>query len=196
MTTTLRPTGTARLVVGLPQAGDEIDGVFQAIRLLVFDAQVIDATEPHTEEDGVVVAAQFAEREIAAKALVVAHIDTAYGKDVVDLFLRETVDRLVGGDAVFVQPTGLAPCLEDDDIMAVHGQPVRAGEPRGTCTDDRDALAGRWRAFVEMHVVGDGGIRGEALQQADPHRLALGGFAHAGLFAERFGGADAGAHAT
>ena len=39
-------------------------------------------------------------------------------------------------------------------------------------------------------------VGGKALQAADLDRLALGGLAHAGLFAQGFGGADAGADAA
>ena len=64
-------------------------------------------------------------------------------EDEVHLALGEIVDRLVGGDAVFVEPAGLAARVEDDDVVAVHGEPVRAGEAGRPGADHGDAPAGR-----------------------------------------------------
>ena len=69
-------------------------------------------------------------------------------------------------------------------------RPGRAGADHG------DLLAGRCGALVELLVLAHRDIGGVALQPADLHRLAFGDLAHADLFAQRLGRADAGAHAA
>ena len=86
--------------------------------------------------------AKIAEREIAAEHLAGLD-DAADRQDELDLALGEAVDRLVGGDAVFVEPAGLRPGVEYDDVVAVHGEAMGAGEARRAGADDGDALAGR-----------------------------------------------------
>ena len=73
---------------------------------------------------------------------------------------------------------------------------VGAGQSRRAGADDGDALAGRLGA-AERRLAGRHlRVDGVALQQADPHRLALGRLAHAGFLAQGLGRADARAHAA
>src|SRR5690606_40265294 len=60
--------------------------------------------------------------------------------------LRETVHRFVSGYSVFIEAARLVAPVEQVDVMAVDGKPMRAGEARRPCTDHGDALAGRRRA--------------------------------------------------
>ena len=63
-------------------------------------------------------------------------------EDELDLAGGEAVDGLVGGDAVFVEAADLRPGVEDDDVVAVHGQAMGAGEAGRAAADHGDALAG------------------------------------------------------
>ena len=78
----------------------------------------------------------------------------------------------------------------------MHGQPVRAGQTRRPCPDDRHALAGPGRTFEGLLALGHRVIGGKALQAANLDRLAFGSFADTGLFAQGLGRADPGAHAA
>ncbi len=139
--------------------------------------------------------AEAVEGEVAAKGLARLDGDAADSEEPIDLGLREAARRLVGGDSVFVEAAGFGAGVKDCHIMAVHRQTVRAGEACGAGADDRDTLAGPGRAG-EGVALRHRGIGGKALQAADLDRLALGRLAHAGLFAQGFGRADAGAHAA
>ena len=80
--------------------------------------------------------------------------------------------------------------------MAVHGQTMRAGQPRRPRADHRDAPARRFGAGEGMAVLLHHPVGCVALQPADPDRFTLGRFADAGFFAQRLGGTDTGAHAA
>ena len=110
--------------------------------------------------------------------------------------LREIINRLVSGDAEFIQSAGLVAGIIDDDRMALHGQPVRAGKAGRSGSDDGDALAGFGGAAVELAAMAHRMVGGVPLQQADLHRLALGRLADAGLLAQGLGRTDTGAHAA
>jgi hypothetical protein len=56
--------------------------------------------------------------------------------------------------------------------------------------------AGRSAAAEQLSAGREQAVGGEALQEADLDRLALGRLAHAGLFAQGLGRADPGAHAA
>ncbi len=184
------------LVRRLPQFRNEIDGVDDARKVFAFRAERVDAGKAHAEEDGVEIGSEVGEGEVAAELQAVLHLDAADREHVVDFVLREIVDRLVGGDAVFVEAAGFLARLEDHDVVAVHGEAMGAGKARRSGADDGDRLAGARRALVELPVLLHRDVGGVALQAADLHRALLGGVAHAGLFAQRLGGTDAGAHAA
>ena len=124
------------------------------------------------------------------------HLDAADAENEVHFLLREIIRALVGGDAIFVEAAGLGAGLEHRHRMAVHGKAVRTGEARGSGTHHGDLLAGGLGARIGLGGISHEGIRGIALQQPDLNRLALGIVAHAGFLAQRFGRADAGAHAA
>ena len=129
-------------------------------------------------------------------ALPVSTVMPPIDEDEVDLGLREVAGRLVGGDAVFVEPADLRPRLVDDDVVAVHGEAVGAGEAGRAAADHGDALPGGRGTGEGMLAGFHQRVGGVALQLADAHRLALGRLADAGLLAQRLGRADAGAHAA
>ena len=139
--------------------------------------------------------AELFERDFDAEGRACFDVDPADAEQPVDLRLRVAVDGLVGGDAVFVQPARLVPRIIDHDVMALHRQPVRAGEARGAGADDADGFAGGSGAVERVPVMAHHPVGGEALQAPDLNRFPFRRLAHAGLFAERFGRADAGAHA-
>ncbi|MNH31859.1 hypothetical protein D3C79_922610 [compost metagenome] len=56
--------------------------------------------------------------------------------------LGVVVHQLVAGNAVFVEATGFFAGFEHHHIVPMHGQAVRAGQPRWACADHGDALAG------------------------------------------------------
>ncbi len=131
-----------------------------------------------------------------AQHLAVLDVDAADGGDVVDFVLREAVRRLVERDPIFVEATGLGMGIKDGDGMAVHAEPMGAGEAGRAGADDRHLLAGLGAAAEELRALPHRRIGGVALQHADLDRLAFRRLAHAGFFAQLLGRADAGAHAA
>jgi hypothetical protein len=130
-------------------------------------------------------------------AVLGPHLDAADGQQPVDLLLRKAVHRLVGRQAVFVQAAELGLVVEQGHRMAQHRQPVSAGQPGRPGADHRHALAAGRRAREQRRTgLGEVGVGGMALQQADLDRLVFLRAAHAGLLAQHLGRADAGAHAA
>ncbi len=80
--------------------------------------------------------------------------------------------------------------------MAKHRQTVRTGQTRRPRPDNGNPFAGWCCAFKRMHALFHHHIGGIALKAANLDRLAFGHFAHANLFAQGFGRAHTGAHAT
>ena len=152
--------------------------------------------EADAEEDGVEVGEELGERQVGAEARALADGDAADAEEPGDLGLGEAVHRLVGGDAELVEPAGLGAAVHKHDVVAEHGEAVGAGEPCRAGADHGDALARRRGAGEGLRAARHQRVGGEALQPADLDRLALGGLAHAGLLAEGFRRADAGAHAA
>src|SRR3546814_20220785 len=62
------------------------------------------------------------------------------------------VRHLVFGDAVGIQAAELRPGLEDDDVMAVHGKAMRAGQPRRAAADHGDLPPGTGGAAERMRI--------------------------------------------
>src|SRR3546814_1769759 len=100
------------------------------------------------------------------------------------------VRHLVFGDAVGIQAAELRPGLEDDDVMAVHGKAMRAGQPRRAAADHGDLPPGTGGAAERMRIDRRAMIGRVSLQKSDRDRLAVLGVAHAGALAEDFGRAD------
>src|SRR3546814_90630 len=111
---------------------------------------IVGAREAKAEKNGVVVALQCLERQLAPEALPQYESDAADGQDIGGLALGEVVDRLVGGDAVLVEAAGLFPPVDQIDVMTMQRQAVSAGEAGGAGTDHRHAPARRGRAGEEL----------------------------------------------
>ena len=83
-------------------------------------------------------------------ALVGVTLDAAHrlvlavdGEDVVHLGLGEIVDGLVGRDTVLVEPAELGVATENHNVVAEHGEPVRAGQPGRAATNNCHTFPGR-----------------------------------------------------
>ena len=185
------------LVLRLTQDGDVGDRVDDVLEVgLAGQAEFVGRAEPHAEKHRVVIAPELIELDVLAERDAVLRFDSADRQDEGRLPGGEIVDRLVGGDAVFVEPARLAPRLEDGGVHARDRERVGAGESRRPRADDRRPLAGRRRAGEGRAAGLDHRVGGVALQEPDSDRLAFGGLAHAGLLAQGLGRADAGAHAA
>src|SRR3546814_10826439 len=86
--------------------------------ILARDAEIVGAREAKAEKNGVVVALQGVERQLAPEALFQDRPDAANGENIGRFALGEIVDRLVGGDAIFVEAAGLFPPVDQIDVMA------------------------------------------------------------------------------
>ncbi len=96
-----------RQILRLTEIGDVSDRVGDAGCVLVRQSEGVDACKTQSEEYGVKVLTQLGDGEIAAELLAGLDIDAADRQDEVDLRLREIIDGLVGGDAVFVETADL-----------------------------------------------------------------------------------------
>ncbi len=179
----------------LPQVRNELHGVQDVVLFFAFSAKCINSRQPHTKKDRVEFAQKSVQRQIArAQRATVNHFDAADFHQPGHLGLGEIVHGLVAGDAVFVQPAGLWPGIENDHVVALHRQPVRAGKPGGPGPNNCNALARRIGTLVRMRASRHRAVGGIALQAPNLDRLALGGLPHAGLLAERLGRANTRAH--
>ena len=184
-------------ILGLPESGDVVDGVDHVLKFgLPRQAELVGRAEAHAEEDRVVVAPQVLKLHVAAERLAAPNLDAPDRENEIDLPGGEIVDRLIGGDAVFVEAARLLARFEDRAVDAGEAKFMRASQARRPRADDRDPLAG-WRpARIGRFPGRDCRLGRIALQLADHDRLRLRRFAHARFLAERFGRADAGAHAA
>ncbi|MPL84611.1 hypothetical protein SDC9_30576 [bioreactor metagenome] len=192
----LAPDRQGGKVVGLPQRRDELGR--RRRKLAPRHVQRVHPGQPDAEEDGVVPAEQIRERAVArtAKRPVRHHLDAADLQEPGDLARGEIVGRLVGGDAVFIEPAELRLRLVEHHLVALEREPVRTGKPRGPAAHHRDRAPGGRAGSEGMALLLKQRIGGKALQQADLDRLALGLHPHAGALAQVLGRADAGAHAA
>ncbi len=185
---------------GLPQFGDPANRVGAAGDFLLFKAERVDAGKAEPEKDGVIAGDEAGKLNVAAQHRAIFHRDAADRQDEIDFPLRKIIKRLVGGDAIFVEAARLVARLIDGDVMAMHSQPVGAGKAGRPGADDGDMLATGGGARKGLPATGRSVhhqiVRGMALQQPDLYRLAFRRQAHAGLFAQGLGRADAGAHAA
>src|SRR5436190_14617261 len=125
-----------------------------------------------------------------------AHFDPADAEDVFGFASRKLVGRLVGCDAVLIEPAQLFFRLEYRHRVPQHGEAVRTREARRPSTDHGDLATGGRRAFEQGSVVFEDRIRGVALQQSDAYRAVFVRVAYAGLLAQHFRGTHARAHAA
>ena len=73
---------------------------------------------------------------------------------------------------------------------------MRTRQARWPCPYDGHPLAGIGSTCERMHALGHQAVGGKALQPANLYRFTFGHFAHANLFAQRFGRADPRAHSA
>ena len=108
----------------------------------------------------------------------------------------EVVDRLVGGDAIFVEPACFRRASKIVDSTPATASACAQASPAGPAPTMATRLpvgAPRAKGDLPAAIMGVGRI---ALQEADRDRLALGRLAHAGLLAQCLGRTDARAHAA
>jgi hypothetical protein len=129
ITTTRRPTGSAPR--SAPGAARRCSRRRPRRRppLLGAEAERVDAGEADGRGRRRRRRGEVGQRDVAAERLAGLDRDAADRQDEIDLGLGEIVRRLVGGDAVFVEPADLRLRVEDDDVVAVHGKAMGAGEP-------------------------------------------------------------------
>ena len=83
-----------------------------------------------------------------AQRLAVLDGDAADAEDEIDLGLGETIDGLIGGDAILVEPARFLARFEDGHVVAMHGEAMSAGEARRPRPDDGHSFpvaAARWK---------------------------------------------------
>ncbi len=142
ITTTRRPIGKVDLSAAWRSSAMKSTARAHPDELIAPECRAVDVAEADAEEHGVMQSRKLLERDVAAERLPVADRDTADLQQPVDLRLGKAVDRLVGGDAVLVEAADLGLRFVDDDVMAVHGEPVGAGKPGRAGADDGHSLAG------------------------------------------------------
>jgi len=96
------------LVIGLPNVGDIVDRIFDTRKVFIVHTERVHRAEADADKHSVVLFAQVFECEIDTERHIVLDLDSTDRQDVVNLTLREIIDRLVGGNAVLVQSTELA----------------------------------------------------------------------------------------
>ena len=183
-------------VAGLTQFRNEFNGGADVRLVLARRAQGVDPGQADRQEHRIILLLQIGQRQVAAKHLAGLDADAADLQQPLDLALRKTARRLVGGKAKFIEPPRLGPGVEYHDLMPLHRQPVRRRQARRPRPHHGHRFPRRPGAGKGMDALGHQRIGGKPLQAANLDRLALGGFAHAGLFAQGLGRADAGAHAA
>ena len=119
-------------ILGLPEAGDVVDGVDHVGEFgLPRQAELVGRAEARAEEDGVVVAPQVFELDVAAERLAALDLDAADRENEIDFPRGEIVDRLVGGDAIFVEAARLLARLEDRAVDAGEASSCAQARPAG-----------------------------------------------------------------
>ncbi len=117
-------------------------------------------------------------------------------QNVIHLALGEIIDRLIGGDAIFIEPARLLARFEDRHLMAKRCKLVCAGKSRRSSADHRHPPA-RARTLCENLLAGiEHHVRRMALQPSDLHGLAFRDFANAHLLAQGLRRAHPPAHAA
>ena len=192
----IAPHGQAGQIIGLAQIGDEIDGIQNTRTILARSAQRVDAAQTHAKKHRVIIGAKPVKRQIAPKRTARMQRDAADLHQPIKLRPGKAIRRLIGRDAIFIQAAPLGSRIEQIDLMALHCQAMRASQTRRASAHDGHALACLGRAAKGMHTRRHHPVGGVALQSPDLDRFALGRLAHTGLFAKRFGRADARAHAA
>ena len=176
--------GQAGQVAVLAQILDVAHGVEYTGNGFVGQAQGIDRTQTRGKKHRIEIAAQLRKSHVDADALANVRGDAADRQQPVDLALRDIVLDLVGSDAVLVETAEFGPRFEHADVVAEHGQPVRARQAGRAAADHGDALATGRRTREQCLAAIKQRVGGVALQQSDRDGLVLGGIAYAGAFAQ------------
>lgn len=172
---------------------DEVEGVHDFGEVFAGDAEAVGTAEAEAKEEGVVVALEVGEGEVASDFHTIAEVD-AEAFDHGDLLEADLGRHFVVGDAVGVESAAGGFLVEDSDFVAELREFGGTTESGGSGPEDGNfpavALCGGVEDvdLVLVNVVG-----GVALEAADLHRIALEVEDDAGAFAEDFRGADAGA---
>ena len=124
------------------------------------------------------------------------YFDSANSKYPRHFPLGKVVDSLVSGNSIFIEAAGLIIAIQDDNIVAKRGKPMRAGKAGRTAADHGDTLAGVRSPFEQLNIVFEHRIGGVALQQADCYWLVFVSVTHASFLTQDFGRADSCTHAT
>ena len=188
--------GQGGLVTCLAQLSNEINGVADVLHILTRRPQGVHATKTHAQKHGIMGLLHIGQSQIAAQSLAGFNADAADLQKPIHLTRGKVIGRFVARDPVFVQATRLRTGVINHHIMALHRQTVCTGQTRRPCPHHGHGFARRLGALEGMHTLGHHRVGGKALQAADFHRLALGCLTHAGLFAQLFCRANAGAHAA
>ena len=186
-----------RQVFGLAQLRNKVHRIAQSAGLRLGNAYAVDPRQAQAQEYGVKFGGQPIEVHVAPQSGAVAHGNAANREQPLHLFLGEVVHGFVAGQAIFVQSAEFGLGVHQHHVVPVARQAVRAGQAGWPGADHGHAFA-RGRGAGEQGLAGVGHqvVGGIALQEANLHWLVLLGVAHAGLLAQHFGGADAGAHAA
>ena len=186
------PEGRVRLVlvVGLHEvrAGEVLVGAEDAREVLAVDAHELRQARARAHEDGVKAVLREEVRNLARTADAVVRLDLhADLLKTLDLVLDDRLRETELRNAVDQDAAALVEGLEHRDLVTGLGAVRRAGDRRGTRTDDRDLLAGLRRAGHGLLVaVLTGEVGAEALDATDCdglldvlHQLAHRAFLHA-----------------
>lgn len=133
--------GQGRQVICLAQFGNELHRVARSWYIFAVQAQCVDTGKADTQKNCIMGFLQFGQTAIAAQCPALPQCDSANLQQPVHFGLCKPVRRLVGGDAVFVQPARFFALVKDGYIMAVHRQPVRTGQSRWPRTHNGNMFA-------------------------------------------------------
>jgi hypothetical protein len=148
-----------------------IHPVHDTRELLSRNVELRTPARAHGDEDGVVAFPELCKREVLADLHAAAEVDAEIA-DHLDLRLEHVPGEAVLGDAQRHPAARDGRGFEDGDPVALGGQVVRAGEPGGPGSHDRDLLA---RGLLHLGDVPglsrEVEVRDEPLQVHDVDRL-------------------------
>ena len=104
--------------------------------------QLATGSQTQPEKYRIELLVQFAQAQVVAQALAVAHFNAANLQDEIHFALGKIVHQLVFGNPVLVKPAGFLPRFENHHLMPVQCQAMGASQPRRSGADHRDAFAG------------------------------------------------------
>ena len=182
--------------LALAEPGDEADRIRDAGKISPLDPHRIDRAKTKPEEDRIEFGRKRVELDTGAQRQTVLHLDPADAEDVIHLALGDIIDRLIGGDAIFIEAARLGPGFEDGHRMALHRQGMGAGKACRPGPDHRHRFPRRRALPEDLPAVVEQRIGRMALQAADLHRFMFRRVADTGFLAQLLRRADPGAHAA